>query len=73
MLHALERRGCLRSREKRIGRTARRLYRTTAKGSAALEDAKEKLKELVGELMEGADCHPGISTRRLGVAAFLRH
>jgi DNA-binding PadR family transcriptional regulator len=53
MLHALERRGCLRSREKRIGRTARRLYRTTAKGSAALEDAKEKLKELVGELMEG--------------------
>jgi len=53
MLHALERRGYLRSREKRMGRTARRLYRTTAQGRAALEDAKDKLNELVGELTEG--------------------
>lgn len=53
MLHKLERRGYLRSREKRMGRTARRLYRTTAQGRAALEDAKAKLKELVDELFEG--------------------
>jgi PadR family transcriptional regulator, regulatory protein PadR len=53
MLHALERKGYLRSREKRMGRTARRLYRTTAQGRLALEDAKEKLRELVDELLEG--------------------
>jgi len=52
MLHALERKGYLRSREKRLGRTTRRLYRTTARGRAALEDAKEKLQELAGELFE---------------------
>jgi PadR family transcriptional regulator len=52
MLHSLERKGYLRSREKRMGRTARRLYRTTAQGRAALEDAKEKLRELVGEVIE---------------------
>lgn len=51
MLHSLERRGYLRSREKRFGRTARRLYRTTARGRAALDDAKGKLKELVGEVL----------------------
>jgi PadR family transcriptional regulator, regulatory protein PadR len=52
MLHALERKGYLRSREKRMGRTGRRLYRTTAQDRAALEDAKEKLRELLGELFE---------------------
>ena len=52
MLHSLERKGYLRSREKRMGRTARRLYRTTAQGRTALEDAKEKLRELVGEVIE---------------------
>jgi len=51
MLHSLERKGYLRSREKRIGRTARRLYRTTPQGRAALEEAKEKLRELVGEVI----------------------
>lgn len=52
MLHSLERRGYLRSREKRLGRTARRLYRTTPRGKAALEEAKERLRELVGEVIE---------------------
>jgi DNA-binding PadR family transcriptional regulator len=53
MLHAMERNGYLRSREKRTGSRARRLYRATAKGRAALEMAKEKLRELVGEVVEG--------------------
>jgi DNA-binding PadR family transcriptional regulator len=35
-----------------LGRTARRLYRTTAQGRAALAEAKEKLRELVGEVIE---------------------
>ena len=52
MLHAMEKRGYLRSREKKIGRSVRRLYRATARGDKALGEAKEKLKELVGELFE---------------------
>ena len=53
MLHAMERRGYLRSRERRAGSRVRRLYRATAEGRAALEIAKGKLRELVGELLEG--------------------
>jgi DNA-binding PadR family transcriptional regulator len=52
MLHAMEKKGYLRSREKRTGSRARRLYRATAKGRAAMEIAKEKLRELVGEVVE---------------------
>lgn len=52
MLHALEKQGYLRSREKRSGRSARRLYRATPAGRKALDEAKEKLRELVGELFE---------------------
>jgi DNA-binding PadR family transcriptional regulator len=52
MLHAMEKRGYLRSREKKSGRSVRRLYRATSKGVKALDAAKEKLKELVGELFE---------------------
>jgi DNA-binding PadR family transcriptional regulator len=52
MLHGMEKRGYLRSREKRIGRSVRRLYRATPKGMKALAIAKGKLRELVGELIE---------------------
>lgn len=52
MLHAMERKGYLRSREKKSGRSIRRLYRATPKGVKALEEAKDKLRELVGELFE---------------------
>lgn len=54
MLHAMEKKGYLRSREKRDGRSVRRLYRATPRGCAALDAAKDKLKELVGELFEGS-------------------
>jgi DNA-binding PadR family transcriptional regulator len=53
MLHALERKGYLRSRGRRAGRSARRLYRATPLGRQALDVAKHKLGELVGELIEG--------------------
>jgi len=36
MLHALERKGYLRSREERLGRTYRRIYRATALGRAVV-------------------------------------
>jgi DNA-binding PadR family transcriptional regulator len=53
MLHAMERKGYLRSRQRRSGRSIRRLYRATALGEKALKVAKAKLRELVAELIEG--------------------
>jgi DNA-binding PadR family transcriptional regulator len=50
MLHALERRGYLKSREERSGRTFRRVYRATAAGREANRLVKIKVRELVGEL-----------------------
>jgi DNA-binding PadR family transcriptional regulator len=52
MLHAMEERGYLRSKERRGSRSARRFYRATAFGRRALEVAKDKVRELIGELME---------------------
>jgi PadR family transcriptional regulator, regulatory protein PadR len=52
ILHGLERKGYLRSMEKRDGRQARRWYRATPAGRKALKAAKEKVRELVGELFE---------------------
>jgi len=52
ILHALERKGYLRSRPQRKGKSARRVYTLTPAGRTALRDAKEKLKELFGELFE---------------------
>jgi DNA-binding PadR family transcriptional regulator len=55
MLHGLELRGYLRSSVKRSGRERRRLYRATRAGRRALEAAKEKVRELFGELFEGGE------------------
>ena len=52
MLHGLEKRGFLRSQKIRNGRRIRRLYRATARGRKALERAREKVKVLLGELLE---------------------
>jgi PadR family transcriptional regulator len=52
MLHTMESKGYLRSRQKKSGRSIRRLYRATALGEKALKVAKEKLRELVAELIE---------------------
>jgi len=52
MLHVLERKGYLSSTEERFGRSSRRLYRATPLGKEVLEDAKEKVRELFGELFE---------------------
>src|SRR5712675_1447920 len=53
MLHAMERKGYLKSSTLGTGRRARRLYRATAKGRKALVFAKERVRELFGELIEG--------------------
>lgn len=52
MLHEMERKGYLHSVEERSGRQVRRLYRATDLGKTMLEDAREKVRELFGELFE---------------------
>jgi len=52
MLHGLEKKGLLRSRKIRLGRRGRRVYRATASGRRALVKAREKVKLLLGELLE---------------------
>lgn len=54
MLHNLERKGYLRSRQERDGKRMRRLYTITPKGKKAFSAAKEKVRELFGELFEEA-------------------
>src|SRR5437016_7493528 len=50
MLHGLERRGYLKSRTERLGRTFRRVYHATALGQEANKVAKIQVRELVPEL-----------------------
>ena len=52
LLHGLEKRGYVRSNVIRSGKVARRLYRATPTGRKALAKAREKVKELLGELLE---------------------
>ena len=52
VLHGLEEKGYLASTEVRIGSTARRIYRATPTGRRALVAAKQKVRELFGELFE---------------------
>ncbi|WP_088212993.1 PadR family transcriptional regulator [Shewanella sp. Shew256] len=52
MLHRLEKKGYLTSRHKRTGRRDRRVYEITEQGRVALFDAKAKVRELFGELIE---------------------
>jgi PadR family transcriptional regulator len=53
LLHGLEKRGYLKAAEVRNGKSLRRVYRATPLGRKALGAAKEKVRELFRELMEG--------------------
>jgi PadR family transcriptional regulator, regulatory protein PadR len=55
MLHDMERKGYLVSVEEKDGRRSRRLYSATELGKLRLEEAKQKVQELFGELFEDAD------------------
>ncbi len=50
ILHGLEKDGLLRSAEICVGGKIRRVYRITTEGQKALGAAKEKVRELFGEL-----------------------
>lgn len=50
LLHGLESKGYLRSKRVMTGRRSRRVYAITPKGKKAFASAKEKVRELFGEL-----------------------
>lgn len=52
LLHGLEKRGYLKSKDEKVERSVRRLYSTTPLGKKALLEAKGKVKELLDELNE---------------------
>src|SRR3990167_6223578 len=52
MLHRMVKSGYLKMTEQREGRVVRRFYVATAKGRKGLARAREKVKELFGELFE---------------------
>jgi PadR family transcriptional regulator, regulatory protein PadR len=53
ILHGLEKRGYLKSSSFSSGRVHRRVYKATPAGRKALKTAKQKVRELFGELIEG--------------------
>ena len=53
LLHGLEKKGYLRGTEVRNGKSRRNVYRATALGRKALAGARQKVRELFGELIEG--------------------
>lgn len=53
LLHGLEKKGYLRSKEERKGKSLRKVYRATPRGRKALAAAEQKIRELFGELIEG--------------------
>ncbi len=52
LLHGMEKKGYLKSKEQLLGGRVRRVYRATPLGKKALEASKEKVRELFGELLE---------------------
>lgn len=61
MLHRLERKGLLRSRERIEASKVQRVYRATREGGRALRIAKENVRERFGELFKKE-----LSTRKSG-------
>lgn len=55
ILHSLEKKGYLRQKQERRGKSLRKVYRATPLGRKALEAAKLKVRELFKELIGGGD------------------
>src|SRR5690349_12413861 len=53
LLRGLERKGYLKSTEERKGKSLRKVYRSTTLGRQALQAAKDKVRELFREVVEG--------------------
>ena len=52
ILHSLEKKGYLLSRQRRDGKSLRKIYSATSKGRKALEASKDKIRELFHEVVE---------------------
>jgi PadR family transcriptional regulator len=63
ILHGLEEKGLLRSLEQNLGGKIRRVYRATTAGQRVLTAAKEKIRELFGELFEDEPVPQLVRTR----------
>jgi PadR family transcriptional regulator, regulatory protein PadR len=53
LLHGLEKKGYIRSAERRNGKSLRKVYRATPLGNKALKAAKLKIGEFIDELLGG--------------------
>lgn len=53
LLRSLEKKGYLRSKQERSGKSLRKVYIATKAGERALTAAKSKVRELFHELIEG--------------------
>jgi DNA-binding PadR family transcriptional regulator len=53
LLHGLEDKGYLQASEERNGKSMRKVYKATPLGKKALAAAKNKIRELFGELIKG--------------------
>ncbi|HEV2274507.1 MAG TPA: helix-turn-helix transcriptional regulator [Acidobacteriaceae bacterium] len=52
LLHGMEKRGWLKSKQERVGGRRRRVYVTTRVGRLALQNGRERVRELFDELFE---------------------
>ncbi len=52
LLRNMENKGLLKSREEQTGKVLRKYYRITPQGKKELAEAKIKLKELIGEILD---------------------
>lgn len=52
IMHGLEKKGLLRSKEEQVKGKIRRVYSATARGRETLQAAKQRVRELFGELFE---------------------
>jgi DNA-binding PadR family transcriptional regulator len=52
ILHSLENEGYLTSKEKNVEGKIRKYYKITEEGRKVLKEAREKIKELINEVME---------------------
>jgi PadR family transcriptional regulator PadR len=52
IVHGLEKKGLLRSKQQQVNGKIRRVYSATPNGRKALEAARERARELFGELFE---------------------
>ena len=69
VLHQLETAGYLRRLNRVVSGKVRKYYVLTRRGGQALSDARRKIGELVGEVLETDDARKGIKARKASVRA----